>query len=150
MFIFDILSGRMNAPNLLSALDLNTSRYRTRGSEFLRIGFHCTKYGVHKPMSAAIREFNEVIGQFNFIFTPNQLMNLLKLILKTYPTFPLPQNKLCIPCAVGHGPSYGLTYSVSVMVVSSTHCRDRKYPLHVFYFICVLAIILLAIIWDFF
>jgi hypothetical protein len=33
MFIFDILSGRMNSPNLLSALDFNTPRYRNRGSD---------------------------------------------------------------------------------------------------------------------
>jgi hypothetical protein len=45
MFIFDILSGRMNSPNFLSALDLNTPRYRTRVSEFLQIGFHHTNYG---------------------------------------------------------------------------------------------------------
>jgi hypothetical protein len=49
MFIFDILSGVMNSPNLLSALDLNIPRYRTRGSEFLRIGFHRTNYGAHEP-----------------------------------------------------------------------------------------------------
>jgi hypothetical protein len=47
MFIFDILSGRMNSPNLLSAIDLNTPRYWTRGSEFLRISFHRTNYGFH-------------------------------------------------------------------------------------------------------
>jgi hypothetical protein len=29
MFKFDIFSGRMNSPNLLSALDLNTPRYQT-------------------------------------------------------------------------------------------------------------------------
>jgi hypothetical protein len=40
-FIFDILSGRINSPNLLSALNLNT-RYRTRSSEFFRISFHRT------------------------------------------------------------------------------------------------------------
>jgi hypothetical protein len=33
MFIFDVLGGRMNSLNLLSALDLNTPRYQTRGSE---------------------------------------------------------------------------------------------------------------------
>jgi hypothetical protein len=37
---------RMNSPNLLSAFDLNTSRYRTRDFEFLRIGVHRTNYGV--------------------------------------------------------------------------------------------------------
>jgi hypothetical protein len=81
MFIFEILSGRMNSPNLLSALDLNTPRYRTRGSDFLRIGFHRTNYGVHEPMSAAMREFNEVIGLFDFILTRNQFVNRLKLTL---------------------------------------------------------------------
>jgi hypothetical protein len=30
---------RMNSQNLLSTLDLNTPRYRTRGFEFFRIGF---------------------------------------------------------------------------------------------------------------
>jgi hypothetical protein len=48
MFIFDILSGRINSTILLSALALNTPRYRTGGSEFLRIGFHRT-------MSVAMR-----------------------------------------------------------------------------------------------
>jgi hypothetical protein len=81
MFIFDILSGRMNSPNLLSALDLNTPQYRTRGSEFLRIGFHGTNYRVHEPMSAAMREFNKVIGLFDFILTRNQFLSRLKLTL---------------------------------------------------------------------
>jgi hypothetical protein len=56
MFIFDILSGRKNSPNLLSTLDLNTPQYRTRGSKFFD--------GVHEPKSAKMREFNEVIGLF--------------------------------------------------------------------------------------
>jgi hypothetical protein len=39
MFIFDVLSGRVNPPNLLSVLDLITPRYPTRGTELLRIDF---------------------------------------------------------------------------------------------------------------
>jgi hypothetical protein len=57
---------------MLSDLDLNTSRLWTRGYEFLRIGFHRTNYGVHEPMPAAMREFNKVIGRFDFILTRNQ------------------------------------------------------------------------------
>jgi hypothetical protein len=68
----------MNSPNLLSALDWNTTQYRTRGFEFLRIGFHRTNYGVHEPMSAAMREFNEVIGLFDFILARNQFLYRLK------------------------------------------------------------------------
>jgi Reverse transcriptase (RNA-dependent DNA polymerase)/Endonuclease-reverse transcriptase len=81
MLIFDILSGRVSSPNLLSVLELNTPRYQTRDSEFLRIGFHRTNYGVHEPMSAAMRGFNEVIGLFDFILTRNQFINRLKLTL---------------------------------------------------------------------
>jgi hypothetical protein len=76
MIIFDVLCGRINPPKLLSAFDLNTPQYRTRGSEFLRISFHRTNYEVHEPMSAKMREFNEVIGLFDFILTRNQLMKL--------------------------------------------------------------------------
>jgi hypothetical protein len=76
MIIFDGLSGRINSPKLLSAFDLNIPQYRTRGSEFLRIGFHRTNYEVHESMSAKMREFNKVIGLFDFILTRNQLMKL--------------------------------------------------------------------------
>jgi hypothetical protein len=82
MFIFDILGGRMNSPILLSALDSNTPRYRTRRSEFIRIGFHRMNYGVHEPLSAAMHELNEVIGQFDFILTRNhQFLNRFRLTL---------------------------------------------------------------------
>jgi hypothetical protein len=47
-------NGRVNSPNLLYALDLNTPRYRTRSSEFHRIGFHRTNYEVYAPMSAGV------------------------------------------------------------------------------------------------
>jgi hypothetical protein len=115
MFIFDILSGRMNSPNFLSALDLNTLQNWNRGSEFLQIVFHRTNYGVHEQMSAAKRDLNEIIGLFDFILTRNQFMNRLKVTLGlnyfkdftllktntllTYPTLRL-QDKLCTPRAV--------------------------------------------------
>jgi hypothetical protein len=71
----------MNIPNLLPVLELNTTRYRTRGSKFLQIGFHPTNYEVHEPMSTVMREFNEVIGLFDFILTRYQFINHLKLTL---------------------------------------------------------------------
>jgi hypothetical protein len=71
----------MNSADLLSALDMNTQRYRTRGSEFIRIGFHCKNYGAHEPISAAMREFNEIIGLFDLILNRYQFMNRLKLTL---------------------------------------------------------------------
>jgi hypothetical protein len=70
MFIFDVL--RVNSPNLLSLLDLITPRYPTRGTEFLRIDFHRINYGLHEPMSGAMRQFNEVIGLLDFDLTRDQ------------------------------------------------------------------------------
>jgi hypothetical protein len=81
MFIFDVPSGRVNSPNLLSVLDLITSRYPIRGTEFLRIDFHRTNYGLHEPMSGAMRQFNEVIGLFDFDLTRDQFLNRLRLTL---------------------------------------------------------------------
>jgi hypothetical protein len=82
MFLFDKISGRMNSPNLLFAVDLNTPiQYRTRGSKFLQISFHRTNYGVHEPMAVGMRKFNEVISLFYFILTRYQFMNCMKLFL---------------------------------------------------------------------
>jgi hypothetical protein len=61
MFIFDVLSARVNSPSLLSVLDLITPRYLTRGIEFLRIDF--------QPMPSVMRQFNMVIGLFYFGLT---------------------------------------------------------------------------------
>jgi hypothetical protein len=79
MFIFDVLSGRVNSPGLLSVLNLIAPRYSTRGTEFLRIDFHRTNYGVHEQMSSAMRHFNEVIGLFDFGLTRDQFLNRLRL-----------------------------------------------------------------------
>jgi hypothetical protein len=45
---------------------LITLRYPTRGTEFLRIEFHRTNYGLYEPITGAMRQFNEVIGLFDF------------------------------------------------------------------------------------
>jgi hypothetical protein len=81
MFIFDVLNGRVNSPGLLSVLNLIAPRYSTRGTEFLRIDFHRTNYGVHEPLSSAMRQFNEVIGLFDFGLTRDQFLNRLRLTL---------------------------------------------------------------------
>jgi hypothetical protein len=43
MFIFEILSGRVNSSNLLSLISINAPWYHTRTSDFLRVDFHCTR-----------------------------------------------------------------------------------------------------------
>jgi hypothetical protein len=65
----------------LSVLNLFAPRYPTRGTELLRIDFHRTNYGLHEPMSSAMRQFNEVIGLFDFGLTRDQFLNCLRLTL---------------------------------------------------------------------
>jgi hypothetical protein len=82
LFIFSVLSGRVNSLSLLSVLDfIITLRYPSRGTEFLRIDFHRTNYGFHEPMSSAMRQFNEVISFFDFGLTRDQFLNRLRLTL---------------------------------------------------------------------
>jgi hypothetical protein len=81
MFIFDVLSGRVNSPNLLFVLNLIAPRHPTRAIEFLRINFHRTNYGIHETMLSAMRQFNEVIGLFGFGLTRDQFLNRLRLTL---------------------------------------------------------------------
>jgi hypothetical protein len=42
MFVFDILSGRVNSSNLLSLISINAPWYHTRSDDFLRVDFHRT------------------------------------------------------------------------------------------------------------
>jgi hypothetical protein len=45
LFIFDVLSGRVNSPNLLSVLNLIATQYQTQTNYF-----HQMSYGIHEPM----------------------------------------------------------------------------------------------------
>jgi hypothetical protein len=53
MFVFDVLSGRVGSPKLLSLVNVIASRYRSRVGDFLQIDYH-TNYGVHEPLNDAV------------------------------------------------------------------------------------------------
>jgi hypothetical protein len=69
-----------------SSFDISSVAIQQRSAEDVlagemlvaRIGFHRMNYGVHEPMSAAMREFNEVIGLFGFILARSQFLNRLE------------------------------------------------------------------------
>jgi hypothetical protein len=94
MLIFDDLSGRVNSPSLLSVLDLITPRYPTCSTEFLRIDFHRTNYGIHEPMSSAC-QFNEVIGLFDFGLTRDEFLKWYQYCV-TLQTFEPAHNELTL------------------------------------------------------
>jgi hypothetical protein len=61
MFIFNVLSGRVNSPNLLSVLNFLAPQYRTRTNYF-----HQMNYGIHEPMWSVMWQFKDVISLFDF------------------------------------------------------------------------------------
>jgi hypothetical protein len=71
MFVFDIVSGGIGSPNLLSLVNVIAPRYRTLGGNFLGIDFHPTYYGVHELLNDAVRDFHEVTGLFDFHLSKN-------------------------------------------------------------------------------
>jgi hypothetical protein len=79
MFIFDILSGRVNSSNLLSLISINAPWYHTRTTDFLRVDFHRWCVGVHEPLNCAVRSFNEfAAGLFDLYLSRNQFFNRLR------------------------------------------------------------------------
>jgi hypothetical protein len=69
MFIFDVASERVNSPYLLSVLDLITPQYPTHGTEFQRIDFHRTNYGLHEPMSGEMRHATITMRSLVFLIS---------------------------------------------------------------------------------
>jgi hypothetical protein len=57
MFVFDVLSGRVCSPSLLSLINVITPRYCTWGDDFLQIRFLRTNCGVHDSLNDAVRNF---------------------------------------------------------------------------------------------
>jgi hypothetical protein len=80
MFFFDILSGWVDSSNLLSLISKNAPWYHTT-SNFLRVDFHRTNYGVHEPLNGAVRSFNEFAGLFDIHLSRNQFFNRLRSVL---------------------------------------------------------------------
>jgi hypothetical protein len=81
MFIYDILSGRVNSSKLLSLISINAPWYHTRTSDFLQVDFHRTNYGVHKLLNGAVRRFNEFVGLFDLNLSINQFFKRIRSVL---------------------------------------------------------------------
>lgn len=65
-FVYDLLNGRIDAPNLLAQLNINVPPRRLRNHDFLSLGRHRTNYALFGPISSASNLFNEVRDSFDF------------------------------------------------------------------------------------
>lgn len=71
MFVFDILSNRMDVPNLLSLLNLNVPCRVFRQQRVLRLQYHRTDYGASEPIHNLSSIFNQCNNLFDFGMSRN-------------------------------------------------------------------------------
>jgi hypothetical protein len=70
-FVFDLLTGRLDAPELLAQVPIHAPARQLRTSDFLRLNTHRTVYGTFSPLERMYRLFNEVNHLFEFNISKN-------------------------------------------------------------------------------
>lgn len=63
MFVFDVLTGRLDSPNLASKFQINVPTRTLRNDSFLVLARHRSNYGLFEPVNNLPRIFN-MFAQF--------------------------------------------------------------------------------------
>lgn len=71
MFIAKLLTGEIDAPNILRRIDLNAPQRTLRNVSFIRSEFHRTDYGSNEPIKAMCDVFNVNYHLFDFNISTN-------------------------------------------------------------------------------
>lgn len=71
IFIFDILTDRIDCPALRQLVNFNAPSRSLRTHAALYVPHHRTSYGHNNPLSTCIRAFNTVYDQFDFNISKN-------------------------------------------------------------------------------
>lgn len=71
LFVYDLLSGRIKSPALLSLVRFNNPVRTFRRTELLVVDFHRTDYGQHEPMNNIVRMFNYFSDLYDQSLTRN-------------------------------------------------------------------------------
>ena len=66
LFVFDLLTGRIDSTKILSLIDINVPVRRLRNNTFIRIPNHRTNYALFEPVLSMSSLFNEVYYLFDF------------------------------------------------------------------------------------
>lgn len=78
LFVFDLILGHIDAPNLLDKIDLNVPSRDLRGRKLLRTRRHRTTYGLSEPISRISSISNSVGHVFDFNLSRTTIRNRLK------------------------------------------------------------------------
>lgn len=79
LFIHDILTCKIDCPDLLFSIGINAPVRSLRNPPFLVIPFHSTNYGRNEPLSNAIALYNSNCFLLDFHFSRESCRNILKL-----------------------------------------------------------------------
>lgn len=77
-FVFDLLSERYDAPNLLSQVTINRSTRNPRLPQFLNVQDHRTDYGQYEPINNMCMKFN----QFSHLYTAGMSRDVFRTKVK--------------------------------------------------------------------
>lgn len=78
VFFSRILSGEIDAPNLLRKININVRPRNIRDPKFIYVNCHRTNYGRNEPMSAMSTHFNNSVEDFDFHISSRKFKFLLK------------------------------------------------------------------------
>ena len=67
--MFDLLSGRVDASNILALINVSVPPVNLRNYRMLVPNFHRTNYGTFEPINNMMILFNSVLEYFDFILT---------------------------------------------------------------------------------
>ena len=81
VFVGKLLTGEIDAPNILSEININVPYRNLRMRNFLRLSFHRTEYGQNEPIRAICDVFNNVFDSFDFNVSSVTFKNRFKRIL---------------------------------------------------------------------
>lgn len=65
LFVFDLLKGRINTPDLLGKLNVSVPLRSLRNHQFIRLERHRTDYGFFEPITNMSRIFNRLLVLLN-------------------------------------------------------------------------------------
>lgn len=78
MFVFDVLSGRVNCPQLLSKFRVNEPLRTLRNADYLTLQRHRVNYGLFEPVNNMTRVFNVFAHFFGSSSTRHQFRSAVR------------------------------------------------------------------------
>ena len=84
LFIYDVITGKINSPCLLSQISFNVKSRTLRNHELFKLRYYSRNYTMHSSFSAMLRVCNEMSDCFDFNLNRYRFLNLVKFRLRLF------------------------------------------------------------------